>query len=53
MAIGYTKQGEQMSLEEFFFAHDSMIELTSLGVQFPVMDVYEKTSFDEHFPGEE
>ena len=34
------------------FAHDSTIELSSLGVQLPVAEVYEKTSFDENFPEE-
>lgn len=34
------------------FTHDDIIELTSLNMQFPVAEIYEKTSFDEHFPGE-
>jgi Uma2 family endonuclease len=32
------------------FAHDSTVELASLNVQFPVVEVYEKTSFDKDFP---
>jgi len=32
-----------------YFTHDDMLELTSLGVQFPVAEVYEKTTFDNTF----
>ncbi|MGH2509123.1 MAG: hypothetical protein ACRDHZ_17225 [Ktedonobacteraceae bacterium] len=32
------------------FAQGQTVKLASLDVQFPVMEVYEKTSFDEHFP---
>ena len=31
------------------FTHDDTIELTSLGVQFSVAEVYEKTTFDDSF----
>ncbi len=31
------------------FTHDGTIELTSLGIQFSVAEVYEKTTFDESF----
>ena len=31
------------------FTHDDTIELTRLGTQFPVVEVYEKTTFDESF----
>ena len=34
------------------FTHDDTIELTSLGIQFPVVEVYEKTTFDESFSQE-
>lgn len=35
------------------FGQGQTVELASLGVEFPVAEVYEKTSFDEDFPGEE
>jgi len=31
------------------FTHDDSIELTSLGIQFTVTEVYEKTTFDDSF----
>lgn len=31
------------------FTHDDVIELASLGIQFTVAEVYEKTTFDESF----
>lgn len=34
------------------FAQGRTLELSSLGIQFPVAEVYEKTSFDENFPEE-
>ena len=34
------------------FTHDDTMELTSLGIQFPVVEVYEKTTFDESFAEE-
>jgi len=34
------------------FTHDDAIELTSLGIQFSVVEVYEKTTFDELFAEE-
>lgn len=44
----YRREQEYWTIRNF--AHDSLIELSSLGVQFPVAEVYEKTSFDENFP---
>lgn len=35
------------------FSQNDVLELTSLGVQFPVAEFYEKTSFDENFPEED
>lgn len=34
------------------FAHDDVIELTSVNVSIPVAEIYEKTSFAENSPGE-
>ncbi|HEY1354262.1 MAG TPA: Uma2 family endonuclease [Ktedonobacteraceae bacterium] len=34
------------------FTHDDTIELTSLGIQFTVTEVYEKTTFDDSFTEE-
>jgi len=34
------------------FTHDAVITLTSLGIQFSVTEVYEKTAFDESFAEE-
>lgn len=34
------------------FTHDDTIELTSLGIQLSVVEVYEKTTFDESFAEE-
>lgn len=35
------------------FTHDDTVTLTSLGIQFSVAEVYEKTTFDESFAEEE
>lgn len=35
------------------FTHEDTIELTSLGIEFPVAEMYEKTTFDDTFIGEE
>jgi Uma2 family endonuclease len=35
------------------FTHDDTVELTSLDIHFSVTEVYEKTTFDDTFPGEE
>lgn len=34
------------------FTHDDTIELTNLGIQFTVVEIYEKTSFDDSFAEE-
>lgn len=34
------------------FAHDSILELTSLGIHIPIVDIYKKTSFDTDFQRE-
>ena len=35
------------------FTQEGMIELTSLGIDFPVAEVYEKTTFDDTFTEDE
>lgn len=35
------------------FTHENKIELTSLGIEFPVAEVYEKTTFDDTFTDDE
>ncbi len=35
------------------FTHDDTLELTSLGIYFPVAEVYEKTTFDNTFTNDE
>lgn len=44
----YRREQEYWTIRNF--AHDSTVELASLNVQFPVTEVYEKTSLDENFP---
>ncbi len=46
----YRREGDLWVIRTF--AQGQTIELASLGVQFPVAEVYEKTSFDEDFPEE-
>ncbi|MEO7020095.1 MAG: Uma2 family endonuclease [Ktedonobacteraceae bacterium] len=44
----YRREGDSWRI--LSFGPGQTVELTSLGVQFPVVEVYEKTSFDEDFP---
>lgn len=47
----YRREGDIWIIRNF--GQGQTVEPASLGVEFPVAEVYEKTSFDEDFPGEE
>ncbi len=46
----YRRETEYWTIRNF--THNDTIELTSLGIQFSVIEVYEKTTFDESFAEE-
>lgn len=47
----YRRETEYWTMRNF--THDDTVEITSLGIQFSVAEVYEKTTFDESFAEEE
>jgi Uma2 family endonuclease len=47
----YRREADYWTMRNF--THDHTVELTSLNVQFSLVEVYEKTTFDESFLNEE
>ncbi|MBA2287500.1 MAG: Uma2 family endonuclease [Ktedonobacteraceae bacterium] len=46
----YRREADHWTMRNF--THDNTIALTSLGIHFPVAEVYEKTTFDDSFADE-